>query len=47
MSNKGKVTVRLEYVDNIMLWKDDAKELEEKLNRLKNIGNKFDIIINL
>ena len=43
----GGITKILIYAEDIMLWTNSAKELQENLNWLNNIGNKFYLRINL
>ena len=44
IKNNTKILV---YADDVILWTNNAKELEENLNQLNNIGNKFGLKINL
>jgi len=46
-SNKKNNTKILVFADDVMLWINNAKELEENLNQLNNIGNKFGLKIHL
>ena len=35
------------YADDVMIWTNNAKELEDNLNRLNNVGNKFTLKMNV
>ena len=46
-NKKRKESTIVVYADDVMLWTNNAKEFEDKLNRLNGTGNKFYLRINL